>query len=92
MGLKIPKVSEIKGKRMEISQTCISQSWHMIAMALLPKSFLNSQQLAKATIHSKKNRRVVLEIRRRQWHPTLALLPGKSHGRRNLVGRSPWGH
>ena len=29
--------------------------------------------------------------RRRQWHPTPALLPGKSHGRRNLVDRSPWG-
>ena len=28
---------------------------------------------------------------RRQWHPTLVLLPGKSHGRRNLVGCSPWG-
>ena len=29
--------------------------------------------------------------RRRQWHPTLVLLPRKSHGRRNLVGCSPWG-
>ena len=29
---------------------------------------------------------------RRQWHPTLVLLPGKSHGRRSLVGCSPWGH
>ena len=28
---------------------------------------------------------------RRQWHPTPVLLPGKSHGRRNLVGCSPWG-
>ena len=28
---------------------------------------------------------------RRQWHPTPALLPGKSHGRRSLMGRSPWG-
>ena len=28
---------------------------------------------------------------RRQWHPTLILLPGKSHGRRSLVGCSPWG-
>ena len=27
---------------------------------------------------------------RRQWHPTPALLPGKSHGWRSLVGRSPW--
>ena len=28
---------------------------------------------------------------RRQWHPTPILLPGKSHGRRGLVGCSPWG-
>ena len=28
---------------------------------------------------------------RRQWHPTPVLLPGKSHGRRSLVGGSPWG-
>ena len=29
---------------------------------------------------------------RKQWHPTPVLLPGKSHGRRSLVGRSPWGY
>ena len=28
---------------------------------------------------------------RRQWHPT-PVLPGKPHGRRSLVGCSPWGH
>ena len=28
---------------------------------------------------------------RRQWHPTPVLLPGKSHGRRSLLGCSPWG-
>ena len=28
---------------------------------------------------------------RRQWKPTPVLLPGKSHGRRSLVGCSPWG-
>ena len=28
---------------------------------------------------------------RRQWHPTPVLFPGKSHGRRSLVGCSPWG-
>ena len=32
------------------------------------------------------------EIWRRRWHPTPVLLPGKSHGRRSLVGCSPWGH
>ena len=30
-------------------------------------------------------------LQRRQWHPTPILLPGKSHGRRSLVGGSPWG-
>ena len=28
---------------------------------------------------------------RRQWQPTPVLSPGKSHGRRSLVGCSPWG-
>ena len=31
------------------------------------------------------------QLWRRQWHPTPVLLPGKSHGRRSLVGCSPWG-
>ena len=29
--------------------------------------------------------------RRRQWHPTPVLLPGKSYGQRSPVGCSPWG-
>ena len=28
---------------------------------------------------------------RRKWQPTPVLLPGKSHGKRSLVGYSPWG-
>ena len=31
------------------------------------------------------------DVLRRQWHPTPVLLPGKSHGRRSLVGYSPCG-
>ena len=27
---------------------------------------------------------------RRKWQPTLVFLPGKSHGRRNWMGYSPW--
>ena len=34
--------------------------------------------------------RCALFLRRRQWHPTPVLLPGKSHGPRSLVGCSPW--
>ena len=33
----------------------------------------------------------IYDIWRRQWHPTPVLLPGKCHGRRCLVGYSPWG-
>ena len=29
---------------------------------------------------------------RRKWQPNAIFLPGKSHGQRNLVGYSPWGH
>ena len=32
------------------------------------------------------------DLRRRTWQPTPVFLPGKSHGRRSLVGSSPWGH
>jgi len=30
-------------------------------------------------------------IRRRRWHPTPVLLPGKSYGQRSLVVCGPWG-
>ena len=30
-------------------------------------------------------------FRRKQWHPTPVLFPGKSHGQRGLMGCSPWG-
>ena len=35
--------------------------------------------------------RLYLFCQKRQWHPTPVLLPGISHGRRSLVGCSPWG-
>ena len=34
---------------------------------------------------------LISRIWRRQWHSTPVLLPGKSRGRRSLVGCSPWG-
>ena len=38
------------------------------------------------------NSAFLLLLWRRKWHPTPVLLPGKSHGRRSLVGCSPQGH
>ena len=37
----------------------------------------------------KYNKAFLSEQWRRQWQPTPVLLPGKSHGRRSLVGCSP---
>ena len=34
---------------------------------------------------------LLMSDRRRQWHPTPVLLPGKCHRRRSLIGCSPWG-
>ena len=34
---------------------------------------------------------VSLQKRKRRWHPTPVFLPGKSRGRRSLVGCTPWG-
>ena len=44
-----------------------------------------------STIHQYKWVIIIYIYRRRQWHPTPVLLPGKSHGWRSLVGYSPWG-
>ena len=33
----------------------------------------------------------IILVLSRQWQPTRVLLPGKSHGRRSLVGCSSWG-
>ena len=30
--------------------------------------------------------------KRREWLPTLVILPEEFHGQRSLIGYSPWGH
>ena len=63
---------------------------------LLSESFINRESLKNAINSS--NLEIYVKIfsqglvlRRRQWHPIPALLPGKSHGRRSLVSCRPWG-
>ena len=34
----------------------------------------------------------IVDLRRRQWHPTPVFLPGESQGRGSLVGYRLWGH
>ena len=70
------------------SQTRLSD-WTELMFPLLvgSKRYLHSHVYPVITITF-----LTCICRRRQWHPTPVLLPGKSHGWRNLVGCSPWGH
>ena len=54
-------------------------SWQEKSMPIFP-----TQSLGISSIQ--------ILVRRRRWHPTPVLLPGKSHWRRSLEGCSPWGH
>ena len=81
MLLKMPVFMVIKApivliKKME--ECLISGSLHMQIYVLF-------QEIQ--TLYQNKTNAV---HRRRQWHPTPVLLPGKPHGRRSLVGCSPW--
>ena len=57
---------------------------HFLLRGIFPTQRLNPRLLHLPILASR------VRSQRRQWHPTPVLLPGKSHGRRSLVGCSPW--
>ena len=66
----------------------------LIVSIMLP---LGNSFLEKLTVETILHTQIFLDLqwgyvlmRRRQWHPTPVLLPGKSHGRKSLEGCSPW--
>ena len=58
----------------------------------LPSPRTNLDSILKSRNITLPEKVCLVKARRRQWHPTPVFLPGKSHGRRSLVGCSPWGH
>ena len=72
-------------RRSVIKEILELRSLGMISIRNACKNWPIADQPGKDLISSS------LHWRRRQWHPTPVLLPGKSHGRRRLVGCSPWG-
>ena len=59
-----------------------SQDWKRSVFIPISKNAQTTAQLHSSHIRS----------RRRQWQSTPVLLPGRSHGRRSLMGCSSWGH
>ena len=59
---------------------------------LVPKRWVQMTFLYNSCIFPQTNMTISnMFRRRRQWHPTTVLLPGKSYGWRSLVGCSSWG-
>ena len=71
--------------------TILGQCWPSLVCRLVAMIYFNCQG---QVLHRKNHictQLVQIMSARRQWQPTPVLLPGKSHGRRSLVGCSPWG-
>ena len=76
-----------------------SGSWAIFRyLGFWPSNFLGHRDLINCIYCSMMNNKLENKLNtarklfpRRQWHPTPVPLPGKSHGRRSLVGCSPWG-
>ena len=63
----------------------LSCSWARPSPPTTGSLMLQDQQVSEITVS------FFSLLRRRQWHPTPVLLPGKFHGWRSLVGCNPWG-
>ena len=61
------------------------------AYIVLLKNTKKKKKALGSKFQAKNNEKVSLPDRRRQGQPTPVLVPGKSRGRRSLVGFSPWG-
>ena len=59
---------------------------------MLYKSCLDKSAAPILVSHSMWEHMLFSMLLKRHWHPTPVLSPGKSHGRRSLVGCSPGGH
>ena len=68
------------------------KSWFPLGLpGLISLQSKGFSRVFSSTITIYKHTHMSTFIRRRQWHPTPVLLPGKSHGQRSPVGCSPWG-
>ena len=82
------KRAEAKGKGEKERYTHLNTEFQRVARRD-KKAFLSDQ--CKEIEENNRMGKTSDLFRRRQWHPTPVLLPGKSHGWRSLEGCNPWG-
>ena len=76
-----------------VCQGCILSPclFNLYAEYIMRNTGLDEAQAGIKIVRRNINNLRYADDRRRQWHPTPVLLPGKSHGWRSLVGCSRWG-
>ena len=93
---------ESRGIQAQASSSLLPVEPHRICLFPLAMSYYNMYEMScTRTAHLNLMSRVCIDVnlyapsalvsRRRRWHPTPVVLPGKPHGQRSLVGCSPWG-
>ena len=83
------KRRDAKGKGERERNAQLNAEFQKRAKRDFKKGFLNEQ--CKEIEENNRMGKTSDLFRRRQWHPTPVLLPGKSHGWRSLEGCNPWG-
>ena len=65
----------------------VSQQWHVTTHV----KYCQPEKLIQMLAFRVFTWGLHVDMLEKQWQPTPVLLPGKFHGQRSLVGRSPWG-
>ena len=86
--LPLPTSGDLPDSGLE-PMSLVSPTWEANSLPLAPHGKPTTYMYKRVYIC--KYTHIYMYIRRRQRQPTPALLPGKSHGWRSLVGCSPWG-
>ena len=96
--LAVSEMENVKYKRPNSSQelswmrgqveTGVSQRKRVRSLEAIPRKYPRDSGWSQRGVYGIPE----ANHRRGQWHPTPVLVPGKSHGRRSLVGYNLWGH
>ena len=90
-------ISEVKRQPLEWEKIIASEATDKELISKIHKQLMQqknkrpSQKMSQRTKQPFSKEDIQMANKHMQWHPTPVLLPGKSHGRRSLVGCSPWG-
>ena len=75
---------------LELEEADTRRNWEGLDLGITLRDFPGGSD-GKASAYNERDPGSIPKMWRRKWQPTPVLWPGKSHGRRSVVGYSPWG-